>query len=65
MTATCTAMKDEGVIIYTITFGGAPTPTAQSLFRDCATNPAMYYYAPTNASSPTASARSAASSPTC
>ena len=48
-TETCTAMKAEGIRIYTIIFGAAPDATAQNLFRNCATTPAMYYYAPTNA----------------
>ena len=47
-------MKAEGIRIYTIIFGGAPDATAQNLFRGCATTPAMYYYAPTNATLPPA-----------
>jgi len=48
MAATCTAMKAEGIRIYSITFGGSPDATAQTLFRNCATLPSMYYHAPTN-----------------
>jgi Flp pilus assembly protein TadG len=48
MRETCTAMKNEGIRIYTITFdigGSGPDATARTLFRDCATSPAMYYNA--------------------
>jgi hypothetical protein len=45
MAGTCTAMKAQGIRIYSITFGG-PDATAQNLFRGCATTPAMYYHAP-------------------
>ena len=38
MEATCTAMKDEGIILYTITFQVNNTST-QDLFRRCATSP--------------------------
>ena len=48
MAATCTAMKTEGIQIYSIIFGSSPDGTAQDLFRDCATSPSMYFYAPTN-----------------
>jgi hypothetical protein len=47
MAGTCTAMKNAGIRIYSITFGG-PDTTAQNLFRNCATSPAMYYHAPTD-----------------
>lgn len=49
MAGTCTAMKAEGIRIYTITFGLSPAAHAQTLFRNCATTPAMHYDAPTNA----------------
>jgi Flp pilus assembly protein TadG len=49
MASTCGAMKAEGIRIYAITFGGSPDATAQALFRNCASTPAMYYHAPTNA----------------
>jgi Flp pilus assembly protein TadG len=48
MAGTCTAMKAQGIRIYTITFGSAPNAAAQTLFRNCATSPAMYYHAPNN-----------------
>ncbi len=49
MAGTCAAMKAEGIRIYAITFGASPDATAQALFRNCASTPAMYYHAPTNA----------------
>ncbi len=49
MAETCTAMKAEGIRIYSIIFGSAPDNTAKTLYTNCATTPAMYYYAPTNA----------------
>jgi hypothetical protein len=45
----CDAMKAEGIKIYSIIFGPDPDEDTQDLFEDCASNPAMYYYAPTNA----------------
>jgi hypothetical protein len=49
MTETCTAMKAEGITIYSIIFGSLPDSGAQDLFRSCAMTPAMYFYAPSNA----------------
>jgi hypothetical protein len=49
MAGTCTAMKAEGIRIYSIIFGGSPDATARTLFTNCATTPSMYYYAPNNA----------------
>ncbi len=49
MAGTCAAMKKEGIRIYSIIFGAAPDSTAKTLFTNCATTPAMYYYAPTTA----------------
>lgn len=49
MAATCEAMKDEGIRIYSITFGPSPDATAQDLFRNCANTPAMHFHAPSNA----------------
>ena len=42
----CTAMKAEGIIIYTITFqlgGSGNENTARDLFRDCASKPEYYF----------------------
>jgi Flp pilus assembly protein TadG len=56
MLQTCTAMKQpvDGkprVRIYTIIFnsGNPPSTTTRELYQNCATTPAMYYYAPNNA----------------
>lgn len=46
MAATCTAMKAEGIRIYSIIFGDSPKAGTRALFEACATSPAMYYYAP-------------------
>ncbi|MGF1659413.1 MAG: TadE/TadG family type IV pilus assembly protein [Rubrimonas sp.] len=50
----CEAMKDEGVLIYTITFGGSPNAATQTLYRDCATEPSGYFHAPDAANLSTA-----------
>lgn len=46
---TCTEMKAQGIRIYSITFGSTPDSSDQALYRACATAPAMYYHAPSNA----------------
>jgi Flp pilus assembly protein TadG len=50
--AVCTAMKNDGVTIYSITFGTYGTDTtsvqAQQTMQNCA-SPGNYYHAPTNA----------------
>lgn len=48
MARTCRAMKDEGIIIYAITFGTTPDSSAQNLFRNCASTPGYYFHAPKN-----------------
>jgi hypothetical protein len=45
----CQTMKGEGIIIYTMTFGPAPDAGTQQLFRDCATEPDMYFHAASSA----------------
>jgi len=50
----CTAMKAQGIRIYTITFQSAINATTQQFYQDCATNPSMYFNAPTNADLTTA-----------
>lgn len=47
MSTTCEAMKQEGIIIYTITFQLSNSST-QSLFRNCATSRAHYFNSPSN-----------------
>ncbi|WP_050454243.1 hypothetical protein [Candidatus Burkholderia verschuerenii] len=45
----CTAMKNDGIIIYAITFGsGSSSSTAQKAMAACATA-GNYYHAPDNA----------------
>ncbi|MGH6902737.1 MAG: hypothetical protein ACREIR_08355, partial [Geminicoccaceae bacterium] len=43
----CQTMKAEGIIIYTMTFGPSPDAGTQNLFENCATEPDMYFNAPT------------------
>ena len=47
MARLCQNMKDEGIVIYAITFQLNNTAT-QNLFRNCATDPDKYYNSPTN-----------------
>jgi Flp pilus assembly protein TadG len=48
--AVCSAMKQDGIIIYSITFGdyGTDPGNAQGTMRSCA-SPGNYYHAPSNA----------------
>jgi hypothetical protein len=47
--ATCAAIKQDGVIVYSITFGSAASSTvAEQVMKGCAT-PGDYAHAPTNA----------------
>lgn len=43
----CTAMKAEGILMYTITFQENDTAT-QNLYRDCASDPKKYFNSPSN-----------------
>jgi Flp pilus assembly protein TadG len=46
--AICTAMKNSGIIVYTITFGSdAATGVAAQVMQSCA-SPGNYYHAPSN-----------------
>jgi hypothetical protein len=49
MTTVCQRMKDEGILIYTITFGSTPSGATQDLYRACATRAEYYYHSPDNA----------------
>jgi Flp pilus assembly protein TadG len=49
MTEVCTAMKTQKIKIYTIIFGASPNAATKAPYESCATSPAMYYYAPSNA----------------
>lgn len=48
MANTCQMMKDNGIILYTITFQQNNAAT-QELYRTCATSPGHYFDSPTNA----------------
>ncbi len=43
----CSAMKAQGVIIYTIALGSSVSSTGQTLLRSCATSPSYYFLSPT------------------
>lgn len=44
----CEAIKREGIIIYTVTFGSGVNSTTKSLYRACATDSTKYLDAPSN-----------------
>lgn len=44
----CEAIKQTGIKIFAITFGGTPSASTQSLYRTCASNTGFYFHAPTN-----------------
>lgn len=44
----CDDMKNEGIILYTITFGSTPDSDTQDLYRNCASQPANYFHSPDN-----------------
>lgn len=48
MAATCSMMKQNGIVIYAITFGPTPDSTTQALYRACASKPTQYFHSPTN-----------------
>ncbi|WP_119302140.1 pilus assembly protein TadG-related protein [Dongia deserti] len=41
----CAAMKEKGIIIYTIVFGSGSSTEAKELMENCASKKAYYYYA--------------------
>ncbi len=47
MQEVCTAIKQQDIILYTITFR-LNNSTTQQLFRDCASDPAYYFNSPSN-----------------
>ena len=47
VTTLCNSIKGKGIRIYTITFQ-LNDPDLQSIFRDCATMPSLYFDSPTN-----------------
>ncbi|WP_262691842.1 TadE/TadG family type IV pilus assembly protein [Kordiimonas aestuarii] len=46
----CQNIKNDDVLIYTITFGSTPDEDTQSAYAACASNPAFYFHAPTASS---------------
>jgi hypothetical protein len=47
MAALCTAMKTQGIVIYTLTFGPSTSTATKDLYTACATEPDMYMHAAT------------------
>jgi hypothetical protein len=43
--ALCEAMKDKGIVVYTIGFGSGMTSTAKQTLKACATDSTKYYNA--------------------
>ncbi|MBD9446295.1 Tad domain-containing protein [Rhizobium sp. RHZ01] len=48
LSSVCTAMKNSGIIIYTIAFNG-PSEATQDLLRNCASQNAFFFNSPTTA----------------
>lgn len=46
----CTNIKNDDIIIYSITFGTSPDTDTRTAFENCATNTSFYFHAPTAAS---------------
>ena len=46
----CTAMKAQGITVYTITFQSGITDATRQIFRTCASSPEKYFNAPSNES---------------
>lgn len=44
----CSNIKDDGIIIYGITFGSTPDSATRNDFETCASKPAYYFHAPSN-----------------
>jgi Flp pilus assembly protein TadG len=49
LAATCENMKEDGIIVYTITFTSGIDNTTKGYFRNCATDENKYFDAPTQA----------------
>lgn len=49
LSTTCQNMKDDGITIYTIIFTSGISTSTKNRFKACASDPAKYYYAPTQA----------------
>lgn len=44
----CESMKQRGITLYTMTFGGTPDRDTQALYSGCASSREHYFHAPTN-----------------
>ena len=49
MSQMCTAIKQKGIIIYTIVFNSSSTAATKALFQGCASSPSNYFLSPTGA----------------
>lgn len=49
LSTTCENMKNDGITIYTVIFTSGISTATKNRFKACATDPAKYYYAPTQA----------------
>ena len=49
LTNICTAMKNQGIIIYTITFTNSVNNNIRSIYQGCASKPEYYFDSPTSA----------------
>ena len=45
----CTAMRAEGIEVFTITFGDGLNAETQAVYKSCAGDPGRYYHAPSGA----------------
>lgn len=50
LSTTCQRMKADGITIYTVVFTSGISQSTKNRFRDCATDPSKYYYAPSQTS---------------
>lgn len=45
----CEDLRDKGVLVYTVTFDDGVSAATKDIFEECATEPSMWYDAPTQA----------------
>jgi Flp pilus assembly protein TadG len=53
-TAICNAMKDKGILIYTIVFGNDSSSGSKTMMKNCASETDFYFFSPSQASLQTA-----------
>ena len=46
LTSVCNAMKAKGILVYTIVFTSGISEDTKNIYRSCASQPAKYFYAP-------------------